>query len=93
MPAAIRFGDLCKGHAPCPPRPNDEASSNVFINSLGAHRKFDHWTVHCTHDSYAAEGSPNVFTNGRPQCREDDLVACGSLMGITKSPNVFVNGR
>lgn len=91
MPPAIRLHDLCKGHVPCGPRPNDEASPNVFINQRGAHRKYDHWTVHCTHDSYALDGSPNVFVNDLPLCREDDPVACGSLMGLTHSPDVFVN--
>lgn len=92
MPEAIRYGDLCTGHDSCGPRPNDEASPNVMINDLGAHRKGDHWTVHCDHDSVAADGSPDVYVNGRPLCRVNDPVACGSLMGTTHSPDVIVNG-
>lgn len=96
MPPAIRKTDICKGHADWAPRPNDEGSSDVFINNLGAHRKDDHWVTHCNsapecHDSRAAEGSPNVFVNGRPLCRENDKTYCGSPMGLTHSPNVFVN--
>lgn len=91
MPPAMRLYDLCYGHGTCPSRENDEASPNVFINRLGAHRLNDHWTVHCNHDSYAATGSPNVFVNGRNLCRKFDMVACGSPMGATHSPDVFVN--
>lgn len=98
MPAAIRLGDICKGHDGFVPRPNDQGSDNVFINSKGAHRLGDHWQTHCNqvpvcHDSVAGEGSPNVFVNGKKLCRENDKTACGSPMGLTKSPNVFVNDR
>ncbi|WP_369354244.1 PAAR domain-containing protein [Lysinibacillus capsici] len=97
MPGAIRYGDFCKGHADWGSRPNDEASEDVIINGLGAHRKDDHWTTHCNgdpecHDSRAAEGSSNVFVNGQPLCREDDHTYCGSKMGATKSPDVIING-
>ena len=56
MPAAIRFGDICKGHGDWSPRPNDEGSPDVIINGLGAHRIDDHWMTHCNsvpecHDS------------------------------------------
>jgi len=96
MPEAIRFGDICKGHDCHVPRPNDEASSDVIINGLGAHRLGDHWKTHCCgsscHDSVAAEGSPDVIVNGKPLCRVDDLTVCGSKMGNTHSPDVIVNG-
>lgn len=97
MPAAIRKGDICKGHSCWVPRPNDEGSPNVFINGIPAHRVGDHWMTHCCgpacHDSIAATGSPDVFVNGKKLCRVDDLTACGSSMGDTHSPDVFVNGR
>lgn len=97
MPEAIRYGDKCKGHDDWGSRSNDEASSDVFINNLGAHRKGDHWVTHCNsvpecHDSVAAEGSPDVYVNGKPLCRVDDPVACGSKMGATHSPDVIING-
>ena len=94
MPAAVRYGDICTGHGCFGSRPNDQGSGNVFINGLAAHRKSDHWVTHCCgpscHDSIAASGSPNVFTNGLDQERVGDPVACGSSMAVG-SPNVFVN--
>lgn len=97
MPKAIRKGDLCKGHVDWPSRPNDEGSPNVFINQKEAHRVGDHWVTHCNpapecHDSVAATGSPDVIVNGKPLCRVNDMVACGSPMGATHSPDVIVNG-
>jgi uncharacterized Zn-binding protein involved in type VI secretion len=95
MPAAVRFGDSCTGHGAFPARNNDSASSNVFINGLGAHRVGDHWVTHCDpltcHDGSAASGSSFVFVNGLPLCRVGDAVSCGSTMA-SGSPNVFVNG-
>jgi len=97
MPAAIRKGDICKGHGCFVPRPNDEGSHNVFINGIPAHRVGDHWMTHCCgaicHDSVAATGSRNVYINKKQLCRVDDLTECGSFMGKTHSPNVFVNDR
>jgi uncharacterized Zn-binding protein involved in type VI secretion len=93
MPEAVRLEDNCTGHGCYAPRPNDQASPNVFINNKGSHRKTDHWVTHCCsycHDSEAAEGSPNVFVNNLEKCRVGDAVACGSKMA-EGSPNVFVN--
>ena len=42
MPGIVRLGDYCSGHDGYPPRPNDEASINVFVNSKGVHRVGDH---------------------------------------------------
>ncbi len=42
MPGIVRLGDYCSGHGGYPPRPNDEASANVFVNSKGVHRVGDH---------------------------------------------------
>jgi len=98
MPKAVRFGDISCGHGCWPPRPNDQASPDVFINGLGAHRVGDHWEPHTcppipeTHDGQAAAGSPNVFVNGRALCRVGDPVTCGDTM-CQGSPNVFVNGE
>jgi len=47
MRKAIRFADLCSGHTCFPARPNNSASSNVFINNRGSHRLNDTWNVHC----------------------------------------------
>jgi uncharacterized Zn-binding protein involved in type VI secretion len=92
MAAATRLGDVCTGHGCFPPRVNDEASDNVFINGLGAHRLGDHWATHCCtiicHDGEAAEGSSTVFINGKAAVRIGDIISCGSA-SAEGSPNVF----
>ncbi|MDR3280933.1 MAG: PAAR domain-containing protein [Synergistaceae bacterium] len=88
---AARLGDICTGHGCWPPRPNDQASPNVFVNGRGWHRQGDHWETHCCppcHDSTLASGSPTVFVNGKEAGRVGDPVACGSLVA-SGSPNVF----
>lgn len=95
MPGAVRLGDICTGHGCFPSRNNVGASSNVIINGLGAHRVGDPWAAHCCpgsgcHGSIQASGSPNVITNGVPQARIGDNVACGSS-NATGSSNVIVN--
>jgi hypothetical protein len=94
MPAAVRLGDMCTGHGCFPPRVNDTASENVFINNKGSHRQGDHWVTHCCsscHDGTQASGSPNVFVNNKPKARVHDQISCGSK-NAQGSPNVFVNG-
>ena len=92
MPAVTRLGDICTGHGCFPPRPNDEASADVFVNGIGVHREGDHWVTHCCvdscHDSNLQRGSPSVFVNGKPAARIGDAVACGSA-SAQGSPNVF----
>jgi len=46
MPAVVRLGDMSRGHSCFPPRPNIEASSNVFVNGKGVHRVGDAWAIH-----------------------------------------------
>jgi len=95
MPAVARLGDTCTGHGCFPPRANDEASPDVFVNSLGAHRVGDHWQTHCCgpscHDSVLANGSSTVFVNGKPLGRIGDAIACGSAVA-SGSGNVFAGG-
>jgi len=95
MPAVARFGDTCTGHDCFPLRANDQASTSVFINGLGAHRVGDHWQTHCCgpscHDSALAAGSATVFVNGKPLGRIGDPVACGSAVA-SGSGNVFAGG-
>ena len=83
MSAVVRLGDICSGHGCYPPRPNDEASEDVFVNGDGVHRLGDHWIVHCCdgdcHDGEADEGSDTVFVNGLPVVRIGDAVSCGSI--------------
>lgn len=95
MPAACRLGDICTGHGCFPPRPNDQGSPNVFINVIPAHRRTDHWMIHCCvqlricHDSKLQMGSKTVFINMLNAGRIGDPVACGSKVA-TGSPNVFI---
>lgn len=78
MPAVARLGDKCSGHGCFPPRVNDSASSDVFVNSLGAHRVGDTWVKHkCNkkeHDGTLAEGSSTVFVNGVALGRLGDAI-------------------
>ncbi len=94
MPGAVRFGDICSGHDGYPPRANDQASTNVFINGLGAHRVGDSWKKHCKsscHIGYQKTGSPNVFVNNKSLARIGDDITCGST-NASGSTNVMVNG-
>lgn len=94
MPGAVRQGDACTGHGCWPPRANSSWSSNVFINSRGAHRVTDGWSSHCCgpacHASVQASGSPNVFVNGLALARIGDSIACGSS-NASGSGNVIIN--
>jgi uncharacterized Zn-binding protein involved in type VI secretion len=92
MSGAARLTDICTGHDGYPPRTNTSASSDVFINGLGAHRVGDTWGIHKkkgSHDSVLATGSGTVFVNGLALGRVGDLVACGSAIA-TGSENVFI---
>jgi len=95
MPAVTRLGDICSGHGCFPPRENDQASTDVFVNGIGTHRDGDHWVTHCCgdscHDSILASGSSTVFVNGKQASRVGDPVACGSV-SAQGSPNVFFGG-
>lgn len=97
MPAVTRLGDACTGHGCWPPRPSTDASPDVFINDIAAHRQGDTWAAHTcpsipeTHASVLANGSATVFVNGKPLGRIGDPVACGSSVAAG-SPNVFAGG-
>lgn len=84
MPAVARLGDKCTGHGAYPPRANDQASGNVFVNNIAVHRQGDHWPTHCAgpvcHDSTLSAGSGTVFVNNMPIGRIGDAVACGSAI-------------
>lgn len=91
--AVCRKGDTSTGHGLWPCRPNDQGSSNVLINGIGAHRQSDHWVVHCDpepscHDGVLSGGSGTVFVNGKPLGRVGDDISCGDVVA-TGSPNVF----
>ena len=93
MPAATRLGHECTGHGCHPPRVNDEASTDTFINGSGAHRVGDHWVEHTcgdnTHDGVLVTGSSTVFINGVAAGRIGDQISCGSAIAQGSS-NVFI---
>jgi uncharacterized Zn-binding protein involved in type VI secretion len=95
MPAISRLGDLTAGHDSFPPRPSDEASSDVFINGIGAVRIGDHFVTHCNpftcHDGVDSAGSSTVFINGRAAARIRDSISCGDIIAAG-SPSVFAGG-
>ena len=93
MPAAHRLGDWGTGHGCWVPRPNDQASEDVFVDDIGWHRMGDTWPSHCCpvlgcHPSNMKKGSPTVFVNKKEAARVDDPVVCGST-AMTGSPSVF----
>lgn len=90
MPVA-RLNDIDSGHGCFSPRPNNAASSNVFVNGRPVHRRGDGWNVHCCkscHTGVTSGGSGTVFVNGRPIARVTDAVSCGGVI-MTGSANVF----
>ena len=95
MPGAVRKDDICTGHGCWPPRSNVSASSNVIINTKGAHRVGDGWDSHTcpsipeTHSSVQASGSATVIVNGKSLARIGDAIACGSK-NATGSSDVIV---
>ncbi|WP_175253460.1 PAAR domain-containing protein [Pseudomonas sp. BMW13] len=97
MPAVSRLGDNCTGHGCWPPRPCTEASPNVRVNGIAAHRQGDAWAAHTcptipeTHASVLAAGSTTVRVNGKQLARIGDPVACGSAVA-QGSANVFAGG-
>jgi len=90
--ALHRLGDISTSHGCYPSRPNNQASSDTFTNSIGNHRQGDSWQVHCCglcHGAVLSAGSPTVYTNNKQQGRVNDPVSCG-CNAMTGSPDVFV---
>jgi len=82
MAVIVRLGDYCSGHGCWPPRPNDSASPDFFVNDKEGHRLGDHWTIHCCetcHDGLQASASPDFFLNDRAAARVGDNINCGSV--------------
>ena len=106
MPAAARLGDqevgVCDMGLPCCPHSrtgtNGTVSPDVYINSLGAHRKSDTGPCNCPHGGtfITTEGSATVFINGRAAIRIGDGTTCQecgqSGSHTTGSGNVFIGG-
>jgi uncharacterized Zn-binding protein involved in type VI secretion len=83
MPAIAFHGCTCSGHGCWPPRKNDQASPNTFVNNKGIHRKGDHWVTHCCiscHDGFLVKASKTVFVNNVGIGRIGDQISCGSVI-------------
>lgn len=95
MPAVTYLNASCTGHFCFPPRPNIQASSDVFVNGIGVHRQGDSWAIHVCgksfHGGNLAKGSGTVYINGKQCGRIGDPVSCGSFVA-QGSNNVFAGG-
>lgn len=86
----IRLGDPSTGHGAWGPNTQVQASSNVFVNGIGAVRDGDSYKPHkgpSTHPETAKSGA-TVFVNGRAVHRTGDPCSCGDTAG-QGSQNVF----
>ncbi len=106
MPAATRLRDSTSGRCDlglkCCPHgrsgTNQDASQDVMINGLGAHRKGDTGPTNCPHggtfQSIGASGS--VMINGKGATRIGDSTVCTgcgqSGSHVAGSPNVIIGG-
>lgn len=82
MPAITVLGQYCTGHGGFPPRPNTQASGDVFAEGISVHRIGDAWFQHChdstCHGGVTSSGSGSVFVNGVSIARIGDEISCGS---------------
>ena len=89
---ACRLMDISSGHGCHPPQKAILASTNVLINSRGAHRQGDLWSLHCCgsncHLGTLTIGSTTVLVNGKGLGRVGDPINCGSIV-MTGSTNVL----
>lgn len=82
MPGVARLSDMDTGHGSWPPRPNCQASSTVFADNKGVHRKTDKWPPHCDpkghcHPANTSTSSNTVFADNLGVARIGDSVSCG----------------
>ena len=96
MPAVTVLGQLDTGHGSWPPRGNNKASTNVFVNGIGVHRSTDTYPIHCNtdpecHPATLSSGSGTVKINGLDCARIGDPVSCGGTIAEGSS-NVFAGG-
>ena len=89
------LGHIDTGHDACPPRPNNEASPDVFVDGIPVHRVGDGWSAHgCDdhppHGATTVSGSSFVFINGQPSSFIGSAVSCGSSIA-QGSDYVFID--
>ena len=94
MSGCARLSDKDTGHGCFHGRQNIEASSDVFVDKKGVHRKGDRWITHCCHhhgchSAQTSTGSSSVFVNGKPVARIGDSLSCGGVI-IEGSGTVFI---
>lgn len=92
MPAAQRKGDANTGGAPIATIPQ----KTVFVNGVEVAVKGSNIAPHGGKKKGAhgaavtGDGSPNVFVEGKPVNRTDDIDSCADPR-VGGSPDVFVN--
>lgn len=96
MKEVVLLGHICTGHGPYPPRPNVQASVNVFIKGRGVHRAGDAWASHCRvsppfdcHTSVMSRPSSSFFANGKIVALKGDPVQCGSFTAQGEPTAIF----
>ncbi|EJF07102.1 hypothetical protein ThvES_00008070 [Thiovulum sp. ES] len=96
MPSIVRQGDFCSGHQCFPPRPSENGSPDVLVNSKSKHRVGDKWAMHSCgdptkgHKGVQLTGSSTVLVNSKPVARVGDLISCTSV-NVQGSPDVIAN--
>lgn len=96
MPAAHRLTDSNTGHDACPAVALASASTDVYINGLGASRVGDSYNAHgCddhpSHVGTLSSGSSTVYINGLAAGRVGDSVSCGGT-AADGSSDVYIGG-
>ncbi|EPU3829038.1 PAAR domain-containing protein [Campylobacter coli] len=92
MPAVARLGDIGSGHASFPETAIITAASKSFTNNIPRARQGDRLEDHGSpspsppHGRAIAEGSPNTFTENKPQAYIGHKVDCGGII-VTGSGN------
>jgi uncharacterized Zn-binding protein involved in type VI secretion len=96
MPPVVRntATDVSTGHPNPGPRPPQEGSPNVFVNTFPVVRTNDLWVDHHApplNDEFVPSGSLTVFVNSEQIVRQGDALNCGDFADKS-SPDVFAGG-
>jgi len=88
-----RLGDITTGHGCHPPVIGAEASLNVYVNNLPAHKVGDKTVPHTcgtdVHPDVMSSGSTTVYINGTQAMTIGGLLTPGGTMA-EGSHNVFI---
>lgn len=97
MPGITTLGMVSTGHSSFPPTPSTSASSDVFVEGIGAVKVGDSYAPHGspspspTHSRTLSGGSSTVYVNGQPVGRIGDDISCGDAVGECNT-SVFAGG-